>query len=328
MSIALGLKKFLYDRVATQGTKATREGKDAMGYIVGNFSKKQFIRPGAFGEQDSLRDILDSYQGVLCGLVVLLSDGNNRGGGDLRSDHQVIGSWAGDRVMLVDESALVPEFSEPGMEDVPLQKQLLSTGQDVSQDVIEAIVDGEGDYSRLTQLNPRHVLPLEMQGQLHDSGRAVLLTAEGRASKLMYQEQVFELLGQKMVFAPQRSNLVLEAGVNNTAILFGRPERYLVSDFATERGRKTAGSVSMFARRGETESVEGVISVKFSLMDMDGNRRQVSVSLDAINGTSVAEYFAQLYPGLEFERPATPGIQSPEVAKLLSFLKEPPKGAL
>ena len=44
----------------------------------------------------------------MLGLAILLADGNNRGGGDLRSEHPIIGSWAGDRIVIAGD------YADPG----------------------------------------------------------------------------------------------------------------------------------------------------------------------------------------------------------------------
>jgi len=38
-------------------------------------------------------------------LSVLLADGNGRGGGDLRSDNSIVGTWAGDRIVIAGDYA-------------------------------------------------------------------------------------------------------------------------------------------------------------------------------------------------------------------------------
>jgi hypothetical protein len=297
-----------------------------MGYIVGNLDKKQYLRPEAFGENDSLVDLVDSYEGVMCALVVLLADSNNRGGGDLRSDHSCIGSWAGDRIIVIDETVCLPEFSEPGMADVPLQKQLLTLGTDVSRDAIDAILDGEGGYSRLSHLNPRHVLPLVQQAKLQDAGAGAILTAAGRIKPLAYLEDLFTVLNKSMPLATKPRERALEAGINGMAEMLGRPERYSVSGYSARRGKKMVPSQQMYARQEDQVEYLGDKQVTFEVTDAAGKSQHVVVNFGLSKGTTVGELYESLFPGIEFERPETAPTRSPEVAKLLSFLDKSMNG--
>jgi hypothetical protein len=69
-------------------------------YMIMNLDKKEYIDPHAFGDGLKLLEFGSSGDGAMCGLAILLADGNNRGGGDLHSDDPVIGSWAGDRIVI------------------------------------------------------------------------------------------------------------------------------------------------------------------------------------------------------------------------------------
>jgi len=76
-------------------------------YIILNLDKKQYLRPWNFGDGAKLLEFGTSGNGVMLGLAILLSDGNDRGGGDLRVPenapeelNSLIGSWAGDRIVV------------------------------------------------------------------------------------------------------------------------------------------------------------------------------------------------------------------------------------
>jgi hypothetical protein len=87
---------------------------------------------------------------------VLLADGNGRGGGDLHSEHPIIGSWSGDRIVVAGDYADENKF---------LQKQqivkykLLNQGlspnlynyamdhfEDISEQALAAILDDSFIY--------------------------------------------------------------------------------------------------------------------------------------------------------------------------------------
>lgn len=77
-------------------------------YYPVNLDKRQFIHPHKFGDGLKLLEFGCSGDGTMTGLAILLSDGNNRGGGDLHSDNPIIGSWAGDRIVISGD------YSDPG----------------------------------------------------------------------------------------------------------------------------------------------------------------------------------------------------------------------
>lgn len=74
-------------------------------YYAVNITKKQYLNPHTFSDGAKLLEFGCSSEGMMTGLAILLSDGNNRGGGDLRSDNPIIGSWAGDKIVITGDYA-------------------------------------------------------------------------------------------------------------------------------------------------------------------------------------------------------------------------------
>jgi hypothetical protein len=74
-------------------------------YLVVNIDKKQYLDPHRCGDGLKLLEFGCSANGTLTALAVLLADGNGRGGGDLRSQHPIIGTWAGDRIVVAGDYA-------------------------------------------------------------------------------------------------------------------------------------------------------------------------------------------------------------------------------
>lgn len=66
-----------------------------------NLTKRQYLHPHRMGVGLKLLEQGVSVPGTTTGLFILLASSNNRGGGDLRSDREIIGSWAGDRIAVV-----------------------------------------------------------------------------------------------------------------------------------------------------------------------------------------------------------------------------------
>ena len=110
-------------------------------YLIINLDKKQFIHPHKFGDGLKLLEFGASGEGTMTGLAILLADGNNRGGGDLRSNDPIIGSWAGDRIVIAGDYADKKRFI--GDETANLHEYASDYFTDVSKDVITAMCDNE-----------------------------------------------------------------------------------------------------------------------------------------------------------------------------------------
>ena len=81
-------------------------------FLTVNLDKREFLHPHKFGDGLKLLEFGLSGMGTLAGLAILLAAGNNRGGGDLRSAHPLIGSWAGDRIVVTGDYADAGQFLE------------------------------------------------------------------------------------------------------------------------------------------------------------------------------------------------------------------------
>ncbi len=74
-------------------------------YLTVNLDKKEFLYPHKFNDGLKLVEFGSSGSGTMFGLAALLAEGNGRGGGDLHSESKLIGSWAGDRIVVVGDYA-------------------------------------------------------------------------------------------------------------------------------------------------------------------------------------------------------------------------------
>src|SRR4051812_34548681 len=75
-------------------------------YLIVNPDKRQYLHPHRFGCGLKLMEFSNSSHGPLQGLAILLAHANGRGGGDLATEGltpdevRLIGSWAGDRIVV------------------------------------------------------------------------------------------------------------------------------------------------------------------------------------------------------------------------------------
>ena len=108
-------------------------------YKIVNIKKKQYITPHTFGDGSKLMEFSMSANGVLAGLAILLADGNGRGGGDLHSENDIVGSWAGDNIVVAGDYADAGKFvKEP---DQTLYELAGSEGEDISIKLLDALFD-------------------------------------------------------------------------------------------------------------------------------------------------------------------------------------------
>jgi hypothetical protein len=114
-------------------------------YYVANLDKKQYLHPHRCGDGLKLMEFGLSSCGTLSALAILLADGNGRGGGDLRSTNPIIGSWAGDRIVITGDYADNGRFDAPS--DQTLIESIGAGGwDDVSGPTMEALADD--DYAK------------------------------------------------------------------------------------------------------------------------------------------------------------------------------------
>lgn len=114
-------------------------------YKIVNIKKKQYITPHTFGDGSKLMEFSMSANGVLAGLAILLADGNGRGGGDLHSENDIVGSWAGDNIVVAGDYADDGKFVKEV--DRNLYNVASSEGEDISLKVLDALFDDSYYFS-------------------------------------------------------------------------------------------------------------------------------------------------------------------------------------
>lgn len=95
-------------------------------YYVINRTKRQYIHPHKFDDGLKLLEFGCSGGGTMTALALLLADGNGRGGGDARSKSAIIGSWAGDSIVIAGD------YADPGrfVDDDDAKTMMESRGAD------------------------------------------------------------------------------------------------------------------------------------------------------------------------------------------------------
>jgi hypothetical protein len=114
-------------------------------YKIVNIKKKQYIKPDTFGDGSKLMEFSMSASGVLAGLAILLADGNGRGGGDLHSENDIVGSWAGDNIVIAGDYADAGKFVKEAGQN--LYEVASNEGEDISIKVLEALFDDKYFFS-------------------------------------------------------------------------------------------------------------------------------------------------------------------------------------
>lgn len=202
-----------------------------------NLDKHQYLTPEAFGNAPTLEGIATSRDGIMQGLAVLCADGNGRGGGDLNVESEVVGSWAGDRIVLVSAGVCQAELSEPGLEDIPLLEQVLKIGVDVSDAVIAAIVEGEGDYSEMKGLPAEQSLRLKYRTLFGAALHLFQANSEGQHRRLRSLPELLELFSCQVEETPKLTVVRMVEGINRIAEAFDQPVRWSLDDTLTVPSR-------------------------------------------------------------------------------------------
>lgn len=108
-------------------------------YKVINTTKEEYLDPHKFGDGLKLTEFGSSGSGTMCGLAILLANSNNRGSGDLRSENSIVGSWAGDCIVIAGDYATLCDPGE--CEEKILYDYANDNYTDISDAVIEAMCD-------------------------------------------------------------------------------------------------------------------------------------------------------------------------------------------
>ena len=101
-------------------------------YLVVNLDKEQYIHPREFGDGLKLMEFGASANGTMTGLALLLADGSTN------SDDSLIGSWAGDRIVIAGDYADGGRFIPAHVQDHELQEladEVFTKGLDCSAGV-------------------------------------------------------------------------------------------------------------------------------------------------------------------------------------------------
>ena len=112
-------------------------------YKIVNLTKKQFMFPHNFGDGAKLCEFGSSGTGTMFALAALLASGNGRGGGDINSDDPIIGSWAGDQIVITGD------YDDDGKYGVPNSTNLYSYAGEEYKDISEEIkkaMKAAGEY--------------------------------------------------------------------------------------------------------------------------------------------------------------------------------------
>jgi len=110
-------------------------------FKVVNVKKREYINPHMFNDGMKLMEFGMSAGGTLTALAVLLADGNGRGGGDLNSSNEIVGSWAGDPIVIAGDYADEGKFLPADKQDTTLYNVVDVEGKDISHLVLDALME-------------------------------------------------------------------------------------------------------------------------------------------------------------------------------------------
>lgn len=110
-------------------------------YIIANVDKKQYLKPCDFDCGDKLIEFIYSDSNMFPALCLLLADGNGRGGGDFRTlkedTDSLIGSWAGDRIVIAGDYADKGKFVDD--KDKNVYKLAVDKYENISKKILKLL---------------------------------------------------------------------------------------------------------------------------------------------------------------------------------------------
>lgn len=118
-------------------------------YLV-NLTKQEYINPHRIGNGLKLHEQIGWKYSTSTVLVMLLAASNGRGGGDFnRSNHPLIGSWAGDRIAFIGDYAEKDDI--PGEDAAKIYEDCQQTGKDAKykdiSDEVRQMMEKEFDIT-------------------------------------------------------------------------------------------------------------------------------------------------------------------------------------
>jgi hypothetical protein len=135
-------------------------------YITVNLDRREYLYPHKLGDGLKLMEFGCSSHGTLMALAVLLASGNGRGGGDCRSDSPMIGSWAGNRIVIAGD------YGDPGKFVEPLTLAEGQTGLEPGLPSQQTDTTEDGEAPNLYQHAKAHFtdISLDIRKVLEDAG--------------------------------------------------------------------------------------------------------------------------------------------------------------
>ena len=94
-----------------------------------------------FNDGLKLMEFALSGCGTMTALAVLLSNGCGRGGGDLHSENPIVGSWAGDPIVVAGDYGDEGKFLPADKQDSTLYHVAEEEGTDISAKVLDALME-------------------------------------------------------------------------------------------------------------------------------------------------------------------------------------------
>lgn len=135
-------------------------------YIL-NLDKRQFLHPHCFGDGLKLLEFGSSANGTMTGLALLLRKSTEGGGGDYTGTHEIVGSWAGDRIAIVGDYDVSRLFQEADESWINISHYVLDAMKDdryLAEAVRQTQTDGMSYFlgglarHKATEIHQRHPL--------------------------------------------------------------------------------------------------------------------------------------------------------------------------
>jgi len=140
-------------------------------YKIVNLDKQQYLDTYTFNDGAKLLEFGCSSEGCLTALAILLADGNGRGGGDLHSESPIIGTWAGDRIVVAGDYADNQKFLSV---DQIAKHKMLKNGEDPNLfDYAEEHFIDISEKALIAMLDDQFIYEVYEKGNLYGKAKEV-----------------------------------------------------------------------------------------------------------------------------------------------------------
>lgn len=271
--------------------------------LLVNLDSLDYLDPMDFGEPYNFTEIVNGQDGSMMALALLLADSNNRGGGDLRSNHPAIGAWAGAHIVLADESTRFANGEYPALKDALVIPACLAHGENRVKDIREMLTEGGETSCMFLRLNMQCGLPAPAQRKALLAFIDRFLTFGEDSPRVTRVNDFLAILGARRQFTSDATLTALQASFARVTKKYGVRLSGVPVGYEEIQGPHRGVLANCWKQRpAQYDALHGVREVVITLEHPTGRRSRHSVLMDPEQGLRPLEV-ANLFFADSFDNP-------------------------